>query len=65
MTLGEAPDPLTRLAALAVVQPSDAAFLAEQLKLSNAEASKLEAAATGDPGIDPAAPETASASSPL
>lgn len=58
-TLGEAPSPLMRLAALAVVQPGDAAFLAEQLKLSNAEASKLAVAATGDPGIDPAAPETA------
>jgi poly(A) polymerase len=57
--LGEAPDSLTRLAALAVVQPGDAAFLAEQLKLSNAEASKLRVAATGDPGIDPASPETA------
>jgi poly(A) polymerase len=57
--LGEAPDPLTRLAALAVVQPGDAAFLAEQLKLSNAEASKLGVAATGDPGIDPASAETA------
>jgi poly(A) polymerase len=56
--LGEAPDPLTRLAALAVVQPGDAAFLAEQLKLSNAEASKLGVAATGDPGLDPASPET-------
>jgi poly(A) polymerase len=57
--LGEAPDALTRLAALAVVEPGDAALLTEQLKLSNAEASKLAVAATGDPGIDPAAPEPA------
>jgi poly(A) polymerase len=57
--LGEPPDPLTRLAALAIIQPGDDAFLTQQLKLSNAEASRLAVASSGDPGIDPAASASA------
>ncbi|WP_045836936.1 CCA tRNA nucleotidyltransferase [Hyphomicrobium sp. 99] len=55
--LGEAPDPITRLAALAVIHPGDDRFLAEQLRLSNAEASRIAAVFTGEPGIDPETPE--------
>lgn len=57
--LGEPPDPLTRLAALAVTQPGDTEFLAAGLRLSKAEAANLSAAAAGGPGIDPEAPEAA------
>jgi poly(A) polymerase len=57
--LGEPPDAVTRLAALAVNEPEDASLLARQLRLSNAEASRISAASTADPGIDPDAPEAA------
>ncbi|MBS0232857.1 MAG: CCA tRNA nucleotidyltransferase [Proteobacteria bacterium] len=57
--LGEPPDPLTRLAALAVAQPDDAALLARQLRLSNAEATRLAGATSADGAIDPDAAETA------
>ncbi len=57
--LGEPPDPLTRLAALAVTQPDDAAFLAMQLRLSNAEASRIAVATSADGAVDPDAAETA------
>jgi poly(A) polymerase len=57
--LGEPPDALTRLAALAVSHPDDASFLAEQLRLSNAEASRIAAASAGDPAIDPVTSEAA------
>lgn len=56
--LGETPDPITRLTAIAVIHPGDETFLAEQLKLSNAEASRISAALASDPGIDPETPET-------
>jgi poly(A) polymerase len=55
--LGETPDPITRLAALAVVHPGDEVFIADQLKLSNAEASRIGAAFVTDPGINPETPE--------
>ncbi len=55
--LGEPPDALTRLAALAVNNPEDATFLANELRLSNAEAARIAAASAGDAGIDPASPE--------
>jgi poly(A) polymerase len=47
--LGEGPpqDPLLRLAALCVILPEDAWRLRERLRLSNAEAERLEAAARG------------------
>ncbi|MGO4682902.1 CCA tRNA nucleotidyltransferase [Hyphomicrobium sp. 2TAF46] len=51
--LGETPDPITRLAALAVIHPGDETFLAEQLKLSNAEASRIATVFASEPGIDP------------
>ncbi len=57
--LGEAPDPISRLAALAVIHPGDDTFLAEQLKLSNAEASRIRAVFASEPGIDPHTPEAA------
>jgi poly(A) polymerase len=55
--LGEAPDPITRLAALAVIHPGDEVFLANQLRLSNADAHRIAAALESDPGIDPHTPE--------
>ncbi|MFT3730031.1 MAG: CCA tRNA nucleotidyltransferase [Hyphomicrobium sp.] len=57
--LGEPPDALTRLAALAVSDPSEASFLAEELRLSNADASRLASAVAGDPGLDPASSDLA------
>lgn len=57
--LGEPPDPITRLAALAVIHPGDEVFLANQLKLSNADAHRIAAALETDPGIDPHTPESA------
>jgi poly(A) polymerase len=55
--LGEPADALTRLAALAVSQPDDAGFLTQELRLSNAEASRIASASAGDPGIDPVTSE--------
>lgn len=57
--LGEPPDPITRLAALAVIHPGDDVFLANQLRLSNADAHRIAAALENDPGIDPHTPESA------
>lgn len=57
--LGEAPDPITRLAALAVIHPGDDAFLTAQLKLSNAEASRIRAVFASEPGVDPHTSEAA------
>jgi poly(A) polymerase len=56
-TLGEPPDALTRLAALAVDHPDDATLLSNELRLSNAEASRMTAASVGDPGIAPVTSE--------
>lgn len=58
-TLGEPPDPLTGLAALAVSDPSDVDALAATLKLSNAEVSALEATVSATTGLDAAEPEIA------
>jgi poly(A) polymerase len=58
-TLGEPADALTRLAALGVSHPDDAAFLTTQLRLSNAEASRLTAASRPDARFDPATSEAA------
>ncbi|MGQ0456853.1 MAG: CCA tRNA nucleotidyltransferase [Hyphomicrobium sp.] len=49
--LGDHPDALTRLAALAVEAAADAKPLAERLRLSNSEAVKLAATATQDPAF--------------
>lgn len=57
--LGEPADALTRLTALAVSNSDDAAFLARELRLSNAEASRVAAATTAATDIDPETPETA------
>jgi poly(A) polymerase len=56
--LGLAPDPILRLAALAVETPEDAERLRDRLRLSNGEAAKLARAARWhDPDIGPPAPE--------
>ncbi|HML28171.1 MAG TPA: CCA tRNA nucleotidyltransferase [Hyphomicrobium sp.] len=46
-------------AALAVDNPDDAAFLARELRLSNAEASRIAAATAAASDIDPGTPEAA------
>ncbi len=51
--LGERPVPIRRLAALAVMVEEDAARLAGRLRLSSAEASRLEAMATPEPNLPP------------
>lgn len=51
--LGEPPDALTRLAALAVGEPADTELLSEHLRLSNAESSQIAIATSGDCEIDP------------
>jgi len=51
--LGQPPDTLARLAALAVVAPSAAPELAKRLRLSNGEAARLETAAIIEPRLDP------------
>ncbi|MBA2126908.1 CCA tRNA nucleotidyltransferase [Hyphomicrobium methylovorum] len=55
--LGRRADPITRLAALAVSTPEDAAILGRDLRLSNAETDALEVIAIAVPEIDPAAPD--------
>jgi len=55
--LGLAPDPMRRLAALAVRHLEDATRLRERLRLSNDEHRRLRAMASGWWRIDPAAPE--------
>jgi poly(A) polymerase len=57
--LGQPPDPIAGLAALAAGDPSTAASLATRLRLSNAEATALERAAIVNPDLDPAAPDAA------
>lgn len=57
--LGQPPDVLARLAALAVPDANQASDLAKRLRLSNAEAERLEEAARGDAAFDPAVPEAA------
>ena len=57
--LGQPPDALARLAALAIDEPSEAKSLAQHLRLSNAEAEALQKAAIVDPALDPATPEAA------
>jgi poly(A) polymerase len=57
--LGQPPDVICGLAALAVSGPGDVGGLAQRLRLSNNEASALRSAASIDPGLDPAQPETA------
>jgi poly(A) polymerase len=55
--LGLAPDPVLRLAALAVEVPEDAERLRERLRLSNDETAKLVRAAGPRADIGPPAPE--------
>ena len=57
--LGQPPDALARLAALAVDEPSQALSLAQHLRLSNAESEVLQKAAVIHPALDPATPEAA------
>jgi poly(A) polymerase len=57
--LGQPPDALARLAALAVDEPLQAKGLAQHLRLSNAEAEAIQKAAITDPALDPATPEAA------
>jgi poly(A) polymerase len=57
--LGQPPDALARLAALAIDEPSEAKSLAQHLRLSNAEAEALQKAAIVDAALDPATPEAA------
>lgn len=57
--LGLMPDPVTRLAVLALDGPNDAAILARRLRLSNADAQSLEGAVTVNPAFDSRAPEAA------
>jgi poly(A) polymerase len=57
--LGAAPDPLLRLAALAVEVAEDAKRLSDRLRLSTAEAAKLMRATRLPPGFGPHASEAA------
>lgn len=58
-SLGQPPDAICGLAALAVPEPSDAEAVAQRLRLSNAETAALETAAIVNPDIDPARPDRA------
>lgn len=55
--LGEPPDAIARLAALAVSNPEDAAALGRELRLSNADGERLASASAGNPGIAPETPD--------
>jgi poly(A) polymerase len=55
--LGLVPDPVLRLAALAVQTPEDAERLRDRLRLSNGETAKLVRAAGRGAGIGPPSPE--------
>lgn len=55
--LGEPPDAIARLAALAVSNPEDTAILSRELRLSNADAERLASASAGNPGIAPETPD--------
>ncbi|AGK58927.1 polynucleotide adenylyltransferase region [Hyphomicrobium denitrificans 1NES1] len=57
--LGQPPDVICGLAALAVSNPAKVDALAQRLRLSNAEAAALKTAAIVNPDIDPAQPDTA------
>lgn len=57
--LGQPPDVICGLAALAISGTGDVDGLQRRLRLSNSEASALRSAASVDPGLDPAQPETA------
>lgn len=56
--LGLEPDAVLRLATLTVEVPEDGERLRDRLRLSNEEAAKLERAASREPNIGPAAPES-------
>jgi poly(A) polymerase len=56
--LGQPPDALARLAALAISGASGAAAVSERLRLSNSEAATLETIALPRAGLDPADPDT-------
>jgi poly(A) polymerase len=55
--LARKPDPVLRLAALALDQTDKPARLQERLRLSAAETAKLARAIVSDPAFDPASPE--------
>ena len=57
--LGLTPDPVLRLAALAVEVPEDADRLRDRLRLSNEEHARLARTAALTPGVGPNAPERA------
>lgn len=57
--LGRAPDPVLRLASLAVERAGDAARLQERLRLSSAEAARLARASLQDSALDPATSQRA------
>jgi poly(A) polymerase len=57
--LGQPPDVMCGLAALAVSDPSKADAIAQRLRLSNAETAALETAAIVNPDLDPAQPDAA------
>jgi poly(A) polymerase len=56
--LGQPPDAIAGLAALAVSDPGEAPAIAERLRLSNAEAAALKTVAVVNPDLDPALPDT-------
>lgn len=62
-TVSATPDPVLRLAALTVADAKDASAVRSRLRLSNAEAGRLRATASTDPGVrlepDPVTSETA------
>lgn len=57
--LGQPPDAIAGLAALAIADPSETPSIAERLRLSNAETAALETAAIVNPDLDPAQPDAA------
>lgn len=57
--LGQPPDVMCGLAALAVSAPANVEALVERLRLSNAEAAAIRAAVIVNPDIDPARPDAA------
>jgi poly(A) polymerase len=57
--LGQPPDVICGLAALAVSNPAEVDTLAQRLRLSNVEAAALKTAAIVNPDIDPAQPDIA------
>ncbi|MFN0218930.1 MAG: CCA tRNA nucleotidyltransferase [Hyphomicrobium sp.] len=59
MELGDAPDAITRLAALAVERPEEARVLADRLRLSNADATKLSSAVAANDAFGSGALEAA------